>query len=542
MLSTRKFLAFSLPVGLLAMVMLGSSRAVPVEAATRANNGSAQSPAQLRLTALDTLMKGDRNSALDLYEEAIDLAAAQFGNDSTFLGDLYYEAGRLYLDLAQFNKAEVCLNQAVKINPKNASARLALAKLLETREKVQDSIAQIREALLINPSSPVARQRFIHTLSRYGQSPSDKAIATQESVTLASMQKIAREALLKTTADEKKSDAKKAASEASAAAKKATAAKAPAVPILPKNLAPVKEDEAKAEASQKDAGVTKFDTKLSPLTKAPQAAEIKTETAEPSAPSHQGESVTKPRKKPTPSLSLFPLQNLSERKKQDEQTRESDAKAKKNAEEAARKNAAASNANDVIEKLKEQARREAAQKANRDAAREASKESTEKAAKTKAHKAEKAEKTEKAAAHAPSKTKEKEAPVRETAREQAPVQQAPVQQMPMQVPQPYMQPFQPPVFTPAPKSKHGAGFVPPPPPTMPMYGGMPVQVIPQVIPVQAPKPPVKKVEKPKAPPKEESKPVEEAPPPMTSTGSDDPSFLVDWADIKDKSKAKKKGK
>jgi hypothetical protein len=110
----------------------------------------------------------------------------------------------------------------------------------------------------------------------------------------------------------------------------------------------------------------------------------------------------------------------------------------------------------------------------------------------------------------------------------------------MQVQQPYMPVFQAPVFTPAPKSKHGGSFVPPPPPT-PMYGGMPMQVIPQVIPAQPPKPPVKKVEKPKAPPKEESKPVEDTPPPMT-TGADDPSFLLDWADIKDKSKAKKKGK
>jgi hypothetical protein len=111
----------------------------------------------------------------------------------------------------------------------------------------------------------------------------------------------------------------------------------------------------------------------------------------------------------------------------------------------------------------------------------------------------------------------------------------------MQMPQPYMPVFQQPVFTPPPKSKHGAGFVPPPPPTGMPYG-MPMQVIPQVIPAQQPKPPVKKVEKPKAPPKEEVKPAEEAPPPMTSTGADDPSFLVDWADIKDKSKAKKKGK
>ncbi len=249
--SLKKYLALSLPMGLAVLVFLA-----PAKASTPSDSRALESPAQLRLTALDTLMKGDKHGALDQYEEAIGLANRQFGPDSTFLGDLYYEAGRLYLELDQFNQAEDYLRQAVKINPKNASARLSLARLLDTREKIQDSIGQIREALLINPGSPVARQKFIQTLSKYGQSPSDKAIATQESVTLAMMQKAARVAVMTPLSNpDKKADGKAQNRAGSKKSSNDGAWHALTVPTLPTNLVPLTGEGDKGQAQSQGAGV-----------------------------------------------------------------------------------------------------------------------------------------------------------------------------------------------------------------------------------------------------------------------------------------------
>jgi len=515
----RKFLAFSLPVGL-AAVLLAPGQAPPVRAAS---DGTAlESPAELRLTALDTLMKGDKHSAVDLFEEAIRLATLQFGSDSTFLGDLYYEAGRLYLELDQFNQAEDYLRQAVKINPKNASARLALARLLDTRAKVQESIGQIREALMINPGSPVARYRFVQTLSKYGQSPSDKAIVTQESYTVAMMQKAARESVPKPSS--------------SAENKPNKAGKNIAVPSLPKNLVPLKEEEDKAFSKGEGEG------------KQGQAGEgsaTKSDTASPA------EGVEKPAS--TSAFSLFPLKDMSQRKVQEQHDKEAKAQAQKKAEEDKKKTAES----DIVQKLKEQLRQHekerAAERAEREelarqakaakaearAAKEQAKVESKPANKAVAKSAKPEANSNKAAAKPADKQTQAAAEQQPQQQQQQPVQQMVPQQMPMQpvfMPQMYPPPQ---VFTAPPKSKPGKGFVPPPPPTMPMYPGMMQPVVQQVIPAQQAKPaPKPKVEKPKP---VEVKPVEDKPPPMATPGEDDPNFLLDWGELK-KDKIKKKGK
>jgi tetratricopeptide (TPR) repeat protein len=518
---TRKFLACSLPLGFLALSLVAADitgvQSLPARAATIADSAATESPAQLRLAALDTLMKGDKHSALDLYEEAIRLATKQFGAESTFLGDLYYEAGKLYLDLDQFNQAENYLGQAIKINPKNASARLALAKLLDTEKKVQESIGQIREALVINPTSPVARERFIHTLSKYGRTASDIAIATQEAATLASMQRLAKESLQQQhSLDEKKIEQIKA-----------TRAKTMVVPSLPKNLAPIKEE---GEGAPDTKGSAKLDTK--------NPKESVKETTTPPNKETSKEALkeeNKPVTKPGSALSLFPLQNLSERKKHDALNHEIEERAKKRMAEEMKKaesgkaeTAPKENKSDVVEKIKEQARQQ---------------EKTKSARKKQKNQAKEQPAQEKAAREKPTKEKAGAEKGEAAAQQAAPQQAAPQQQMM----QPYapVPVFQQPVYT-APAAKTGKhGFVPPPPPTMPMYPGMMPPVVPQMIPAQAAKPPAKpaakpKVEKPKAPVKEEAAPVEDKPPPMTSGSQEDTSFLLDWSETKPKSKKKTK--
>ncbi|MBS1991418.1 MAG: hypothetical protein JSS83_12930 [Cyanobacteria bacterium SZAS LIN-3] len=519
MLPLKKLVAISLPLSLSSLVALSvmSTGSVgPVQAA--ADSSVQESPAQLRLAALDTLMKGDKHNALALYEEAIRLANKQFGEDSTFLGDLYYETGRLYLDLDQFTQADAALKKAVAVNPKNASARLALAKLLDLQEKVQDSIAQTREALMINPASPVARQKFIQTLSKYGQSPSDKSIVTQESLTIAMMQKAARLTLPKPAgAGEKPQEAAKKASDKKVATPPRT------VPVLPKNLAPAKE-------TTDAAGDKKNDTA------------DETTVGAVSAPAHEAKPETKPASegKSSTALTLFPLKGLSERKHQDELKKKQQEEQKKQQEEAARKKAEDAQRKqkeaDLIEKIKEQARRKERAKAAEKASPAPSTPAP------RAEKPAKSDKTDKAKAadskgKAESSTPAKQSPAAQQIQQMPPIQMQPVQQF-------FMPPGAYTVPTAATQSKpKKAGFVPPPPPTtMPMYP-MPVQVIPPPV-TQAPKPAAEKpkVEKPKPAPKEE-KQVEDKPPPMTTTGeAADPDFLLDWGDQPKNKLQKKKAK
>jgi tetratricopeptide (TPR) repeat protein len=530
----KKFLAFTVPVSLAAM-LLAPGPTPPASAAS--DISSLESPAELRLTALDTLMKGDKHKALALYEDAIRLATQQFGADSSFLGDLYYETGRLSLELNQFNQAEEYLRQAVQINPKNASARLCLAKLLDTRAKVQESIGQIREALMVNPNSPVARQKFIQTLSKYGTKPSDKAIATEEAYTVAMMQKASRDMF-----------ARPASSGESKPAAKAKTKKL-AIPTMPKNLKPLKDDE-NTDGAGESQGVQSH---AAPPSATGGGAESKSSSAAGTAPSTE--------KPAFGGFSLFPLKDMSQRKKQEDlekAAREQQEKAagepkavdKKETEkkETVKKEGGKKKVSDgdIVQKLKEQVRQHEKTRAAEKAAKAAKAAKVEpKATKVEtkitkveskpetktetkpAAKEDKAAKPEAKAAKAESKPAEQPA--------QQPAQQAAPQMMQQYYPQPMYQP----VFSPPPKGKPGKGFVPPPPPLMPVFGGMQVPVMPQVIPAQQPKPaPAKpKVEKPKPAP--ESKPAEDKPPPMTTTGeAADPDFLLDWGGKTGKKKGK----
>jgi len=533
----KKLLALSLPLSLASAAvfgMLGSLGTPEVLAA--ADRADVESPAMLRLTALDTLMKGDKKSAIELYDEAISHASRQFGEDSTFLGDLYYEAGRLYLDMDQFNQAENYLNHAIKINPKNASARLSLAKLLDLREKVQDSLSQTREALMVNPSSPVARRRFVQTLSKYGQKPADQAIATQEALTIAMMQKLARLSLTKPTADK--------GATPKTAGKKATAPSHP-VPTLPKNLTPLKEGDKKNEGNKKgDPGIesqSDVDKAFSTETKKSSSSDTSLGAID----SNAGNSANSS-KKSSGALSLFPLQGLSERKKQDEQKKqqakqeqlkkEAEAQQQKRAEEAQRQAREAG----LNQKIREQARQ--LERAKAESAARASQAAK---AVNKPGKSADSKGSSKPDAAKPAQQPAKQQPVQQ---QQQPIQQQQVQQMPIQMqmqPGFFMQPQAvfPPVNSAPPKSGKKGGFVPPPPPTMNMYPGMQPMVVPQAVPQPQPKPVEKpKVEKPKAAPKEE-KQVEDKPPPMTTTGeAADPDFLLDWGELPKNKGQKKKAK
>ncbi|HNH74406.1 MAG TPA: tetratricopeptide repeat protein [Candidatus Obscuribacter sp.] len=146
--------------------------------------GSLDSPMDLRLQAMDYLLKGDKEQALGLYGTAIDAASETYGANSIFLADICYEAGALANRMDKFDKAENYLRQAVAINPRLAMARMELAEVTRRRNKPTDALEQIQQDLSNHPDSLIARQQFIRWLGANGKTPTDKSIAHQESLRL----------------------------------------------------------------------------------------------------------------------------------------------------------------------------------------------------------------------------------------------------------------------------------------------------------------------------------------------------------------------
>lgn len=146
--------------------------------------GSLDSPMDLRLQAMDYLLKGDKEQALGLYGTAIDAASETYGSNSIFLADLCYEAGALANRMDKFDKAENYLRQAVTINPRLAMARMELAAVKRRRNRPMEALEQIQQDLANHPDSLIARQQFIRWLGTHGNTPTEKSIAQQESLRL----------------------------------------------------------------------------------------------------------------------------------------------------------------------------------------------------------------------------------------------------------------------------------------------------------------------------------------------------------------------
>lgn len=146
--------------------------------------GLEDSPMDNRLAAMDQIHRGDKQAALESYATAIEAATKKFGSNSTFLADLYYEAGSLASQMDQFETAENHLRKAIQINPRLSMARIELANVCRRRDKPTEALEQIQRDLGNHPNSLVARQQFIRWLGQNGKTLTDKSIAHQESLRL----------------------------------------------------------------------------------------------------------------------------------------------------------------------------------------------------------------------------------------------------------------------------------------------------------------------------------------------------------------------
>ncbi len=476
--------------------------------------GPGESPVQLRFAAMDALLHGNSKDALDLYDTAIQESIQQYGESSTFLADLYYEAGTVALESSQFPAAEHYLTRAVKINPYSTMAKIKLAELYRLQIKPAEASRQFRQAVQINPNSPVTRHAYVRWLAANGSTSQENAIATQESLKLALLNAQTNE--INRVRDNKGTHASP-------------------VRLAPPLIAPLGKG-APAEANLKPA------TDVKPATKS------ETEKISESEKPDQSKSGTKPKAV----TSLFPFKDVNKAsilEKEKAQKHEQElAKQEAAKKDAARKDAIAREAG-----ARAAAEREAALRRELKAAQ----------AKIKQSQARKPAKVETAAVKAKPETKPVEAkavektadaePKKVEAAKPAKIEKVekvaqpnivpsaqPMYQQPMMyqpMPMPMMQVQQPPKT----KKAGRTTMVPPPPPTMPMYP--PMQMMrPQMQPYPQPQPQMSAP--PPKPKKVTPKPVKEEPAeqpeekPAVIPQSSEPDFLIDWGGGGNKKKGK----
>lgn len=133
----------------------------PVMAAHTVAGLQTDSPQELRAIAFRRTLEGHHDTALDFYQKAIEKSTKEFGANSTYTGDLYFEMGMLAFNMSKFTTAEYCLTKAVQINPHAVVARLKLAELLRIREKPAAAQAQVQQSVEHNINSPEARQQLV---------------------------------------------------------------------------------------------------------------------------------------------------------------------------------------------------------------------------------------------------------------------------------------------------------------------------------------------------------------------------------------------
>jgi hypothetical protein len=134
----------------------------------------------LRTIAFTHYLEKDLDSAFEYYQQAVDVASKEYGRDSTYVGDLYYEMGTIALNKKRFNSAENYLREAVKQNPNSIMAHVKLAELLELRARPDLALEQIQKALAKDSKSPEAR----HALVLWLVEQKNSAAAVREAYTL----------------------------------------------------------------------------------------------------------------------------------------------------------------------------------------------------------------------------------------------------------------------------------------------------------------------------------------------------------------------
>ncbi|HEY9788449.1 MAG TPA: tetratricopeptide repeat protein [Candidatus Obscuribacterales bacterium] len=175
--------SFGLTFAVTFVLTFALSFALSVAPALARADLSGNDPYSLRNLAFQCYIEGQTEQALSMYQKAIDRSIHEFGSDSTFVADLYFEMGTLAFDAGKEKTAESCLQEAIKRNPNSEMSRIKLAELLRIRSKHDEALTHIRTYLDKHRNSIPARRALVLWLQEKGL----PALATQESYTLSMM-------------------------------------------------------------------------------------------------------------------------------------------------------------------------------------------------------------------------------------------------------------------------------------------------------------------------------------------------------------------
>lgn len=130
----------------------------------------------LRSLALEQHMRGESDTAMSTYDNALKMATDLFGKNSTYVAEILYEQAIVALACKRYSKAEDCLQDALQINPNSMCARLKLAEYLKLKGRTQEARQQASKVLAKHKDSVEARQIMALTYQEEG----NVAKATQE--------------------------------------------------------------------------------------------------------------------------------------------------------------------------------------------------------------------------------------------------------------------------------------------------------------------------------------------------------------------------
>ncbi len=151
------------------IALLACQVALAWDAAARAKAPSdIDSIRSLRNDAIEMYLRGNADSAMDMYEDCLRMALKAYGANSIYVADLYFDEGVIALNSSKFPKAEECLTQAVRLNPNSVTARVKLAEVLKVRGKTGEAIQQAQKAIAKHRDSLEAREMLALSYQEQG--------------------------------------------------------------------------------------------------------------------------------------------------------------------------------------------------------------------------------------------------------------------------------------------------------------------------------------------------------------------------------------
>lgn len=128
----------------------------------------AETVKSMQALALESCARCDVETGLKTFRSAIMLAEKTFGKDSSYVSDLYYEAGVAAMKTSNYREAEDLLNKAVSVNPNACEAHLTLAEYYRLHGKLDSAKKEVRQVLDHDPRNIEAQCILAATYQKEG--------------------------------------------------------------------------------------------------------------------------------------------------------------------------------------------------------------------------------------------------------------------------------------------------------------------------------------------------------------------------------------